>query len=132
VAGQRYAILDDNQCALEERLARLRAVLPGMIGGRVAAAMVIGSVAAGEARDGSDIDLVLVLGAGAPCRADYTWWEAEVRPHLPAAKGFPVEPLFIGRGALTTTEPHLREALRTGIPLWDPEGLFGDQSAARA
>jgi hypothetical protein len=40
--------------------------------------------------------------------------------------------VIVARTALTTEEPHLRAALATGIPLWDPDGLFHDESKARA
>ena len=58
---RRLAILDDNQRVLEERLVALHATLPRLVGERVSAAMVIGSVADGRARDTSDVDLLLVL-----------------------------------------------------------------------
>jgi predicted nucleotidyltransferase len=131
---RRLAILDDNQLALEERLAALRLVLPAAIAARACAAMVIGSVADGRARDASDIDLVVVLDTGLPRRADYAWWDEAVAPALPAFAGdrFPVHPVLIGRSALHTTEPNLRRALANGIPLWDPEGIFHDQPPPRA
>ena len=131
--GRRHAILDDNQRLLEERLATLRWTLPRLVGDRVVAATVIGSVADGRARDGSDIDLVLVLRQGEPVRRDYAWWDREVEPRLTNDRaGFPVQPLFVARSALRTNEPHLRRALATGIPLWDPEGMFHDQPESRA
>jgi len=124
---RRLAILDDNQRLLERRIERLRAALPVVVARRVCAAVVIGSVAEGRARDESDLDVVLVLGSGSPTRADYAWWDREVEALLrPAGDGrFPLQPVFIGRAALTTTEPHLRRALDTGIVLMDPEGLLG-------
>jgi predicted nucleotidyltransferase len=54
--GRRYAILDDNQQLLERRLAALKAQLPPRIAARACAALVIGSVAEGRARDDSDVD----------------------------------------------------------------------------
>ena len=69
--ARRLAILDDNQALLERRLARLAPALPGLVAQRVCAAMVIGSVAEGRARDGSDIDLLLVLARGTPRRQDH-------------------------------------------------------------
>ena len=45
---------------------------------------------------------------------------------------FPVQPLFVARGALGTGDETLRQAIDAGIPLWDPEGLFGDESRPRA
>jgi predicted nucleotidyltransferase len=122
----RHAILDDNQAILERRIARLSSRLPELVGIRVVAAMVIGSVAEGRAGDQSDIDLLLVLREGAPARADYRWWDERVAASLPDRDDarFPVEPLFVGRSALRTNEPHLRNALRSGLPVWDPEGLF--------
>jgi hypothetical protein len=126
---RRYAILDDNDRLLDERLRGLARVLPPLARTRVVAANVIGSVAEGRARDGSDIDLVLVLDQGDPERGDYSWWDREVAPRLAIDGGrFPVQPLFVARAALETREPHLAGALRGGIALWDPEGLFGDQS----
>jgi len=129
---RRYAILDDNQRLLEERLALLRRELPALVARRVCAAMVIGSVAEGQARDASDIDLVLVLAEGDPRRADYDWWDTEVRPMLPGDKRFPVQPVFISRASVRTTEPQLRRALDGGLRLWDPEDVFHDQPEARA
>jgi hypothetical protein len=131
MSARRYAILDDNQRELETRLAMLRQTLPGLIAARACAAMVIGSVAEGRAGDASDIDVVVVLREGVPARADYRWWDGEVAPRLAAAR-FPVQPLVIGRASLGTAEPHLRRALDGGIPLWDPEGCFDDERAARA
>ncbi len=130
---RRYAILDDNQLFLEGRLAELRRALPGLLAERMRAAMVIGSVADGRARDESDIDLLLVLREGSPQRADYEWWNAAVVPGLCAGgrSKFPVEPTIIGTRSITTDEPNLRRALRTGVVLWDPEGVFGDQSESR-
>ena len=126
---RRYAILDDNDRLLDERLRRLARALPSLARPRVVAANVIGSVAEGRARDGSDIDLVLILGEGSPERGDYSWWDRDVEPRLASDGGrFPVQPLFVARAALDTREPHLAAALRGGIPLWDPEGLFSDQS----
>lgn len=123
---RRLAILDDNQRCLEARLRDLRDRLPGLLAGKACAAVVIGSVAAGRARDESDIDVVVVLSQGLPSRSDYRWWDTAVAPGLgaPAGAPFPVQPLFIGRSALATTEPHLRQALDAGIPLWDPESLL--------
>lgn len=128
---RRYAILDDNQRELEARLATLRHALPALVAARFCAAMVIGSVAEGRAGDESDIDVVVVLREGIPSRADYRWWDDEVAPRLAAGR-FPVQPVIIGRASLATAEPHLREALDRGIPLWDPEGCFDDQRTARA
>ena len=127
---RRHAILDDNQRILEERLDDLRRVVPELVAGRMCAAMVIGSVAEGRARDESDIDLVLVLRHGTPERADYEWWETAVRPRLGEGR-FPVQPVIVGRDALGTTEPNLRRALDIGMVVWDPEGLFHDQPEAR-
>ena len=116
---RRYAILDDNDRLLDERLRRLAGALPSLAGTRVVAANVIGSVAEGRARDGSDIDLVLILGEGSPERGDYSWWDRDVEPRLASDGGrFPVQPLFVARAALDTREPHLAAALRGGIPLW--------------
>ena len=52
-------MLPDNDAVLAERLDRLAACLPGLLAPRMAAAIVIGSVAEGRARDASDIDVVL-------------------------------------------------------------------------
>jgi hypothetical protein len=131
MAPRRYAILDDNQRDLEGRLEALRRALPGLISRRACAAMVIGSVADGTAGDASDIDVVVVLREGAPTRADYRWWDDEVAPHLPGGR-FPVQPVIIARASVRTAEPHLRRALATGVPLWDPEECFHDQRASRA
>lgn len=131
---RRYALLDDNQRFLEERIGRLRAQLPALIAERMCAATIIGSVAEGGARDQSDIDLLLVLRGESPRRADYRWWDDHVQPRLnvgPTPR-FPVQPLIIGRASLATEEPHLRRALAAGLPLWDPEGLLHDQPEARA
>lgn len=132
VMHRRYAILDDNQRVLEECIDRLRAELPALVDERTCAAMVIGSVAEGRARDGSDIDVVLVLRKDSPRRADYRWWDADVAPRLARLpKGrFPLQPVIIGRQSLRTTEPHLRQALATGLPVWDPGRLFDDQHQA--
>jgi hypothetical protein len=128
--GRRYAILDDNQRLLEQRIVVLRELLPSLIAGRACAAMVIGSVAEGRARDESDLDLLLVLCEGSPRRSDYDWWDREVLPHLaPIANGrFTIQPVIVGRASLATTEPHLRRAMATGIVLWDPRSLFDDES----
>jgi hypothetical protein len=130
--ARRHAILPDNDEVLEARIAALRAELPGLIGERACAAMVIGSVADGRAHDRSDIDVLLVLRDGSPRRSDYAWWDAVIAPRLvtPDAR-FPVSPVFVGRTALATAEPHLRRAIDTGIALWDPEGVFDDQSEPR-
>ena len=131
---RRYAILDDNQRFLETRLDQLRSVLPDLLRERACAAAVIGSVAAGTARDWSDLDVVVVLRAGLPTRADYRWWDDCVAARLPEANRgrFPVQPLFIARSAVLTTEPHLRAALRTAIVLWDPEEALDDQRTSAA
>ena len=125
----RFALLPDNDSLLAEHLDRLSACLPGLLAPRVAAAIVIGSVADGRARDASDIDVVLVLAVEEPRRAHYRWWETEVAPRLPLAARFPVQPIFIGRGSVRTQEPTLRDALARGIRLWDPEGLLDDESS---
>ena len=129
---RRFAILDDNDRVLAERLDALAAALPMLLRPRVAAAVVIGSVAEGLARDESDVDVVLVLADEEPRRAHYRWWDAEVAPQLPREPRFPVQPLFIGRESVHTGEPTLRAGLEHGIRLWDPEGLLDDQSSARA
>lgn len=128
--SRRYAILDDNQRLLEGRLDDLRRVVPTLVADRVCALMVIGSVAEGRARDGSDIDVVVVLREGTPQRSDYGWWDCAVGPRVTASR-FPVQPVIVGRQALGTAEPHLRRALETGIVLWDPEGVFRDQPETR-
>jgi len=130
--SRKLAILDDNQRILESRLRRLAVELPRLVEQRVRAAMVIGSVAAGRARDTSDIDVVLLLRGGEPVRAHYRWWEREVAPALAVDDRFPVQPLFVAQTALRTTEPNLRAALASGIRLWDPERLFDDQPESRA
>ncbi|MCW5890170.1 MAG: hypothetical protein KIT14_06420 [bacterium] len=134
--GRRYAILEDNDRAIAGRLEALRTCLPALIADRVCAVMVIGSVSEGRARDHSDLDLLLVLRAGLPRRSDYTWWDVVVAPHLPVPaagpSGFPIAPVFVGRGAKSSAEPNLRRALEIGIPLWDPEGFFHDESRPRA
>ena len=130
VVQRRYALLDDNQRVLEARLVELARRLPTLVASRVCAAGVIGSVAEGCARDQSDLDVVLVLREGEPCRSDYEWWEAEVVPGLGSQECFPAAPVFIARSSLGTVEPNLRHALDRGIPLWDPEGRFRDESEA--
>ena len=86
----------------------------------------------GRARDGSDIDLLLILRAGTPTRGDYAWWDRVVAPRLTCASArFPLQPVLVGKTALATTEPNLRRALRSKLVLWDPEGLFDDQPEAR-
>ena len=125
---RRLAILDDNQRLLEERLAELRATLPRLVSERMSAAMVIGSVAEGRARDASDLDLLVVLRHGLPRRSDYSWWDESVAPRLGVDEfRFPVQPVIVGRSALTTADPQLARALHQGIVVWDPEGLFHDQ-----
>src|SRR5262245_27957164 len=128
--NRRLAILDDNHERLTQRLTALRRLLPPLINSRACAAIVIGSVAEGRARDTSDIDVVVVLSAGAPRRSDYGWWDAHVVPGLdePADGRFRVQPVIIARASLATDEPHLRTALAGGIPLWDPEHLVDDES----
>jgi HEPN domain-containing protein len=112
--ARRLAILPDNQRLLEGRLASLQAALADLMGSRVCAAMVIGSVAEGRAHDRSDIDLLLVLDEGGPRRRDYAWWDREVAARLEGDR-FPVEPLFVARSALRTREPHLAGAIRRGL-----------------
>jgi predicted nucleotidyltransferase len=131
---RRYAILDDNQRLLERRIEDLRRVLPDALAGKCCAAMIIGSASEGRARDASDLDLLVVLADGGPRRSDYDWWEREISPRLPSARDgrFPVQPIVIGQSALATTEPNLRRAMRRGLAVWDPEGLFGDEPEARA
>jgi hypothetical protein len=124
--ARRYAILDDNQRHLEARLEALARELPGLISPRACAAVVIGSVAEGRARDRSDLDLAVVLKEGTPRRSDYRWWDREVAGHLEdgAETRFPVQPVILARESLTTDEPHLQCALDAGIVLWDPEALL--------
>ncbi len=132
--ARRYAILDDNDERLARRLYALRKLLPPLIASRACAAIVIGSVAEGRARDASDIDVVIVLSDGEPRRDDYRWWDGEVVPGLDEQPDgrFPVQPVIIARASVATDEPHLRTALATGIPLWDPEQLFHDEPEATA
>jgi predicted nucleotidyltransferase len=132
--ARRYAILDDNQRLLEALLDQLGQVLPPLIATRACAALVIGSVAAGRARDQSDVDLLLVLRSGTPQRADYRWWDSEVAPRLglDAQGRFPIAPLIVARTALATTEPHLRRALAEAIAVWDPLRVLDDQRQAVA
>jgi hypothetical protein len=124
--ARRYAILDDNQHLLESRLAQLGATLPALVSERIRAVAVIGSVAEGTARDESDLDLLIVLREGGPCRGDYRWWDEQVAPRLSGggAERFPVQPVIVARESLDTSEPNLRGALRCAIPLWDPDGLL--------
>lgn len=131
---RRLAILDDNDERLSRRLAALGRQLPALIGSRACAAIVIGSVAEGRARDGSDIDVLVVLREGSPRRDDYRWWDAHVAPGLDEEgdRRFPVQPVMIARASLATDEPHLRKALTTAIPLWDPEHLVDDKPEAGA
>jgi hypothetical protein len=90
--------------------------------------VVIGSVAEGKARAESDLDLLLVLRHGAPCRSDYAWWDRAIAPLLDERQQrFPIQPLFIARTSLATTEPHLRRAIDSALVLWDPEGMLDDQ-----
>ena len=124
---RRLAVLDDNQRVLERRLEDLRAALPDLVANRVCAAAVIGSVAEGRARDGSDIDLVLVLRTGAPMRSDYRWWDDSIAAVL-SEEPFPLQPVFVSRGSVRTEEPRLRRAIANAIPIWDSEDLFDDQS----
>jgi predicted nucleotidyltransferase len=128
--GRRYAILEDNQRLIEQRIVLLKDLLPALISDRVCAAMVIGSVAEGRARDESDLDLLLVLREGTARRSDYDWWDLEVLPGLDSvAQGrFPIQPVIIGRKSLTTREPHLRRAMEVGLVLWDPDHRFDDES----
>lgn len=132
--NRRLAILDDNHERLARRLAALRRLLPPLIRSRACAAIVIGSVAEGRARDASDIDIVVVLKAGEPRRGDYRWWDDHVLPGLdePADGRFPVQPVIVARASLATDEPHLRAALARGILLWDPEHLVNDEPQAAA
>src|SRR5262245_24518067 len=103
---RRYAILQDNDNLLEKRLEELRRTLPSLISERICAAAVIGSVAEGRARDGSDIDLLLILRAGTPTRGDYTWWDRVVASRLISESAkFPLQPVLVGKTALATTEP---------------------------
>ena len=129
---RRYAILDDNQQALEERLSWLQSALPPLVRDRVAAVMVIGSVAQGRARDLSDIDLVMVLRDERPTREHYRWWDHTVSEQVASGARYPIQPLFVARTALDTDEPHLRTALAAGFHLWDPEHIFHDESESRA
>jgi predicted nucleotidyltransferase len=126
---RRLAVLEDNQRLLEERIETLREVLPPLVAARVCAAIVIGSVAEGRARDESDLDLLLIVRTGLPKRSDYEWWDREVEPllHRGRDRRFPIQPVFIGRDSLSTTEPHMRRAIDSGIVLWDPEALLDDQ-----
>ena len=123
---RRLALLDDNQEILERRLSVLGTTLPPLVEARICAIAVIGSVAEGRARDDSDLDLLLVLHEGSPRRADYAWWDERVEPRLPDASGvrFPLQPVIVGRDSLATSEPNLRAALESALPLWDPEGVL--------
>lgn len=125
--ARRLALLDDNDRILEQRLAALAATLPQLIESRICAVAVIGSVAEGRARDESDLDLLLVLREAEPRRTDYAWWDDQVEPNLPLRSGerFPIQPVIVGRASLATSEPNLRAALQSALPLWDPEDLFG-------
>ena len=58
---RRLAILDENDRLLRSRLRTLSESLPEMIGDRACAALLVGSVAEGRARDDSDMDVLLVL-----------------------------------------------------------------------
>lgn len=121
---RRHAILADNDQCLRERIAELRVRLPRHLTTKICAAMVIGSAAEGRAHDRSDLDLLLVLNEGSPRRGDYAWWDREVAPHVARPGPFPIHPVIVGRSALATREPNLRQALRRGLPLWNPEGVF--------
>ncbi|MFM7143834.1 MAG: nucleotidyltransferase domain-containing protein [Alphaproteobacteria bacterium] len=127
--NRRFAILDDNDRLLHARVESLADTLPAAVGERACAAMLVGSVAEGRARDDSDLDVLLVLRSGTPRRADYAWWDERIAPAVAFGDGrFPVQPLFVSRGSLRTCDESLRHALDAGLPLWDPEGLFGDES----
>ncbi len=129
----RFAILDDNDRLLRSRLDALRSDLPGLVGERACAALLVGSVAEGRARDDSDVDVLLVLRSDSPKREHDAWWDRAIAPRLEADdRRYPIEPLFVARRSLRTSDPELRHALLVGIPLWDPEGLFGDESRPRA
>ncbi len=123
---RRYAILDDNQRIVEERIAELRRTLSGLLAARMRAAWVIGRVADGRVRDESDIDLLLlVLREGTPRRSDYEWWNVAVVPGLGAGR-FPVEPTIIGSQSIATDEPNLsrsRKRLKAIAVLLDEEAF---------
>lgn len=123
MALRRLALLPDNDRFLRRELARIQKELPPLLRGKVAAALVIGSVAEGQAGDSSDIDILLVLDEGMPRRADYRFWDEQVAPRAGRFR-FPVQPIFIGRGSVRTSEPNLAAAIRRGILLWDQAGLF--------
>src|SRR5262245_35527210 len=123
VRGRKLAVLPDNDLLLRRSLARIQKELSAFLEGKVAAGLVIGSVAEGIARDGSDIDLVLILQEGTPRRGHYQFWDRKVASRV-AKLPFPVQPIFLARESLRTTEPNLRAAIRKGIVLWDHAGLF--------
>ncbi len=120
---RKLAILPDNDRVLRGMLLRLRQELPRILGGRVLAAMVIGSVAEGTAGDASDLDLLLFLAKDLPTREHYRYWDRSVARRL-AKCPFPLQPIFVSKDAVQTEEPNLAAAIRKGILLWDRGGLF--------
>lgn len=123
MALRRLALLPDNDRFLRMELVKIQEDLPRLLGSKVAAALVIGSVAEGRAGDGSDVDLLLVLDEGMPRRADYRFWDEEVAPHTRRFR-FPIQPIFVARRSVRTSEPNLAAAIRRGILLWDRAGVF--------
>jgi hypothetical protein len=120
---RKLALLPDNDRKLRVALTRAQRRLPQLLGDKVVAGMVIGSVAEGCARDASDVDVVLFLRDGGPRRGHYRWWDRAVVPHL-GSWGTCVQPIFVALSSRRTSEPSLASALRRGILLWDRSRLF--------
>ncbi|MBI4601619.1 MAG: nucleotidyltransferase domain-containing protein [Planctomycetes bacterium] len=123
MARRKLALLPDNDCRLREEISRIQRRLPRLLGEKVLAALVIGSVAEGKARDGSDVDVLLFLSEGPPRREHYRYWDRQIAPRMRVCP-FPIQPIFVSRASASTSEPNLAAAIRRGILLWDRGRLF--------
>ena len=120
---EKLSLLPDNDRQLRTMLSSIQRRLPRILGKKVLAALVIGSVAEGKAGDRSDLDLLLFLREGPPKREHYRFWDWRVAPHFKRCP-FPIQPIFVSKESVNTSEPNLTSAIRQGILLWDEGRLF--------
>ena len=106
---------------LEEVLGRLARGLEDMYGDRYGGLVLYGSYARGEAREGSDVDLLVLLGGerGGADRVERTKEVLRMEPvvwPLSLESGYVLSVLPVGAGDFSRAgEPFLRNAREEGI-----------------
>ena len=99
------------------------------ISSKIRGVALIGSCSIGQATYRSDVDLLVIVGAQQLTYSDVVKMRDEVENHF-ESKGFaelcsnplPIQVTVVLESVFLTEEPAMRDALKTAIPLFDPNG----------